>query len=182
MKPLAHRIARAGYETINWSYPSFRHTIEEHGQKLHKLLQSLDARENVRRIHLVTYSMGSIIARYALAMGRPAKLGRIVMIAPPNRGSIWAALFGPALKRWIRIIDQLAARPDGFVFALPQPEGMEIGVIAARQDLLVGCTNTHLPAQSDHIVLSGLHSTIVLQRNAAEAALRFLAAGRFSEA
>lgn len=180
MRPLARRLSQAGYETINWSYPSLRYTIEEHSQKLHELLGSLDARPDVRRIHLVTYSMGSIITRHALEMGRPAKLGRIVMIAPPNRGSFWAALVGPRLRGCIRIIDQLAARPGSFVNELPQPENMEIGVIAARQDLLVGCANTHLPAQTDHIVLPGLHSTIVLQRNAAQAVLQFLAAGRFA--
>jgi pimeloyl-ACP methyl ester carboxylesterase len=182
MRRLARRVSQAGYETINWSYPSLRQTIEAHAQKLHELLGSLDARTDVKRIHLVTYSMGSIITRYALGMGRPAKLGRIVMIAPPNRGSFWAALVGPALRPCIRIIDQLAARPGSFVNELPQPDDLEIGVIAARQDLLVGCANTHLPKQTDHLVLPGLHSTIVLQRNAAQAVLQFLAAGRFTAA
>ncbi len=98
MRRLARRVSQAGYETINWSYPSLRHTIKAHAQKLHELLRSLDARADVKRIHLVTYSMGSIITRYALGIGRPAKLGRIVMLAPPNRGSIWAALVGPALR------------------------------------------------------------------------------------
>lgn len=180
MLPLARRLSQAGYEAIVWPYPSFRHTIEDHARNLHALLRSLDDQSDVRRIHLVTYSMGSIIARCALTAGRPAKLGRIVMIAPPNRGSRWAALFGPALRRRIRTIDQLAARPDSFVNRLPEPEQLEIGVIAARYDLLVGGANTHLPGQKDHIMLSGLHSTIALQRNAAEAVLQFLAAGRFA--
>ncbi len=182
MLPLARRLSRAGYEAINWPYHSFRHTIEDHAQNLSVMLRSLDARPDLRRIHLVTYSLGSIIARCALTLERPAKLGRIVMVAPPNRGSRWAALIGPALRRQIRIIDQLAARPDSFVNRLPEPEAMEIGVIAASHDLLVGCTNTHLPGQKDHIVLSGLHTTIVMQRNAAEAVLQFLAAGKFDSA
>jgi pimeloyl-ACP methyl ester carboxylesterase len=180
MQPLARRLTCAGYRTVNWSYPSFRHTISEHARQLHPLLVSLDADPAVRKIHLVTYSMGSIIARCALALGRPARLGRMVMIAPPNRGSRWAALVGPCLRRCIRIVDELAARPGSFVTSLPHPEQLDFGVIAARYDLLVGCTNTHLLGQRDHIVLPGLHSTIVLQRRAADAALQFLATGQFT--
>lgn len=179
MWPLARRLARAGYQTINWRYPCLRHTIEAHGRRLHELLESLAADPKVQGVHLVVYSMGGIVARYALSLGRPAKLGRVVMLAAPNQGSRWADWFGPPLRCCIRTIDQLATRPGGFVHSLPEEEPIEIGVIAARFDLLVGRSSPHLRNEQDYIVLNGPHSLLPLRRDTADEVRQFLAHGRF---
>jgi pimeloyl-ACP methyl ester carboxylesterase len=180
MSLMARRIRRAGYGTVIWSYPSFRRTIEKHGHRLRQRLAELDAKPQVSRIHLVTHSMGSIVARCALAQGRPAKLGRWVMLAPPNLGSPLAAFWGPKLRCCVPVVDQLAKRPDSFVSCLPQPEGIEIGVIAASMDLLVGSGNTFLPCQHDHIVLAATHTLLVFRRRSADEVVQFLTTGHFS--
>ena len=179
MWPLARRLARAGYKTLNWYYPCLRRTIEAHGLRLHELLESLDSDPANERLHLVTYSMGSIVARVALELGRPSKLGRIVMLAPPNRGSHWATWLGPAIRWCVGTVDQLAARPGSFVNSLAGPEGLEIGIIAARYDLLVHASSSQLPAARDRIVLPGVHTLLPMQRDAAEQARHFLAHGVF---
>jgi pimeloyl-ACP methyl ester carboxylesterase len=179
MRPLARRLSRAGYKTLNWYYPCLRETIEAHGRRLHELLESLDAEQPGQRLHLVTYSMGSIVARVALELGRPSTLGRIVMLAPPIRGSHWATLVGPVSRCCVRTIDQLAARPNSFVNSLAEPQGLEIGVIAARYDLLVHADSSQLAAARDRIVLPGIHTFLPTQRETAKQVQYFLANGRF---
>jgi len=179
MWPLTRRLKRAGYRTLNWRYPCLRHTIEEHGRRLHAALESLSTDPAIERLHLATYSMGSIVARTSLELGRPSKLGRIVMLAPPNRGSRWASTFGPMLRCCIRTVDQLAARPDSFVNSLPEPQGLEIGIIAARHDQLVGAESSQLAAALDRVVLPGLHSFLPIRRDAARQVQHFLEYGAF---
>lgn len=180
LSPLKRRLAQGGYRVLDWSYPSTQQTIEEHGDRLRKLLIDLDADSSVGQIHIVAHSMGCIVTRCALLHSRPARLGRLVLMAPPNQGSRVASWFGPLVRPYCRTIDQLADRPGSFVCGLPAPEGMEIGVIAARLDLLVPLASTYLPCQRDHIVLPTLHTLMVFQRRAAQEALHFLRHGRFA--
>ncbi|HUY33497.1 MAG TPA: alpha/beta fold hydrolase [Pirellulales bacterium] len=182
MCPLARWLRQAGFRTVNWSYPSFLRTIERHGLKLRERLERLDADPTVARIHLVAHSMGCIVARQALVPGRPRKAGRFVMMAPPNQGSPLAAFFGPPLRWCFPTIDQLARRPDSFVNGLPKPDEIEIGVIAAQVDWLVGVANTHLSCQRDHIVVRGTHSLMVFQPGVAREVIEFLRQGRFTAA
>jgi pimeloyl-ACP methyl ester carboxylesterase len=177
---LARRLKLAGYGTVIWSYPSLLGTIERHAKRLHKRLAELEADANVARIHLVTHSMGGIVARYALTLGRPIKLGRFVMMAPPNQGSALAALCGPALRWCLPAIDQLAARPNSFVNRLPQPDGIDIGIVAASRDILVGSGKTFLSCQRDHIVLPSTHTLLAFQRRVADEVIEFLRTGHFS--
>jgi pimeloyl-ACP methyl ester carboxylesterase len=179
MRPLARWLGQAGYRTINWSYPSLFRTIERHGKKLRERLALLDDDPTVGRIHLVTHSMGCIVARQALVVGAPRKMGRFVMLAPPNQGSPAAAFFGPKLRWCFPTIDQLARRPGSFVDRLPEPVECEVGVIAAQVDWQVGLVNTHLRCQSDHIVVKGTHSLIILRPSVAREVVAFLREGRF---
>ena len=79
----------------------------------------------------------------------------------------------------MRTIDQLAARPNSFVNSLAEPQGLEIGVIAARYDLLVHEGSSQLSAARDRIVLPGIHTFLPMQRDAAEQVQHFLAHGSF---
>jgi pimeloyl-ACP methyl ester carboxylesterase len=180
MYPLAARLKRAGYGVVNWTYSSFRQTIEKHGHCLCERLKSLDADPHVSRIHLVTHSMGSLVGRCALRCNRPTKLGRMVMLAPPNLGSPLAAFWGPKLRWCTPIVDELAKRADSFVNCLPPPEGIEIGIIAASLDFLVGAGNTYLACQRDHILLPATHTFLLFRRCAAEEVIHFLSTSHFS--
>ncbi len=178
MAPLARTLTAGFGKILNWGYSSLWSPIERHGRSLAAILRHLDE-THPGRIHLVTHSMGGIIARVALSEYRPQRLGRMVMVAPPNRGSHVASRLAPWLGRICPPLVQLADRTDSFVCSLPLPQVPELGVIAAANDFLVLEPSTRLGCETDHITLPGLHSSLLFQRETAEQVRHFLEHGRF---
>jgi pimeloyl-ACP methyl ester carboxylesterase len=178
MAILRGKLARVYGEVINWGYPSLWSPIQRHGRELVRLLERLDG-ERYERIHLVTHSMGGIVARLALAEFVPERLGRFVMIAPPNGGSHIASRVAPYLGRLCPPLAQLADHEASFVRTLPLPRAPEVGIIAARTDFLVREPCTHLGCERDHIVVPGLHSTLLWRRETADQVRHFLTHGCF---
>jgi alpha-beta hydrolase superfamily lysophospholipase len=182
MKKLHQRLERGGYRVEDWAYKSTRGHIEDHGQRLHDFLVSVDNEPNVSRIHIVGHSLGGIVARYALTMEVPEKIGRVVMLAPPNRGSAAARKWAPLLGKIIRPLEQLSDDPTSSVNQLEIPADVEFGVIAAAADGKVRPEDTHLPGEADHLIVPGFHTFIMNRDDVCDAVLMFLARGRFREA
>jgi len=93
MSVLVYSFKREGWRVINWSYPSRNNFIEGHADDLVNKLSEISQQHPHKPISFVTHSMGGLIVRAAL--NHPdcpdeAKMGRAVLIAPPNRGSIFA--------------------------------------------------------------------------------------------
>jgi pimeloyl-ACP methyl ester carboxylesterase len=182
---LGQRLSRRGYRVVNWGYRSIRRTIEAHGCDLQRDLRKLEQDATVDEFYLVTHSMGGIVGRTALALaareGRSFQnLHRMVMLAPPNRGSKVANLFGPWLKPICGTIDQLASRPDSYVNCLPLPQQLEVGIIAAQYDGLVHLESTYLGVERDHLVWPyTLHSGVLFRFGVAEQIAHFLEQGSF---
>ncbi len=165
---------------INWGYPSILRSIQDHANELSRLLEKLDADPSIDRIHLVTHSMGGIVARTALIDRIPAKMGRMVMLAPPNLGSRAAAFFGPLLGRICRPIRELMPNADSFVCSLPAPQGFEVGVITARNDFLVAPELTLLAGECDRTQVPSWHSGMLFRTDTAEQVHCFLETGHFA--
>src|SRR5215468_3846753 len=102
LEPLRRALQRQGFRAINWHYRSLRGSIEAHARQLAAKANELDQDANIERLHFVGHSMGAIVVRSALALARPRKLGRVVLLAPPNRGARLAdlalRLIGPSLR------------------------------------------------------------------------------------
>lgn len=96
MALLGRRLRAEGFDTVARTYPSRRHSI---GELAADLTEWILERAQGRPVHAVTHSMGGIVARH---LHDPRlSWGRIVMLAPPNRGSRLAAgLVGNPLFRW----------------------------------------------------------------------------------
>ena len=177
MLPLHLRFRQLGYRSVIWSYPSWRGSVESHGDRFRAFL--LEKSKHERRIHIVAHSMGSIVARSALACMPIATIGRVVFLAPPNRGSPIAFGVKRLMGTAFQTIADIASDPTSFVNNLPEWEDVEVGIIAARFDVLIPVSNTHLPRESDHVVVNATHNTLLFSPRCIRLATNFLATGRF---
>lgn len=131
MHRLAAEGARRGYSVRNIGYDSRRAGIFAHAERVGHALSTLP---DDGPLHAVTHSMGGIVLRAALAGGwvAPERIGRVVMLAPPNGGSELADWLSgtPLLRLAVGPAGaELRTGPDGVPGTLP-PALCEVGVIA----------------------------------------------------
>jgi pimeloyl-ACP methyl ester carboxylesterase len=181
LAPLGHRLDRLGYLAKPWGYWNMRRSILEHAEAFGRELARLDADRAVGTIHLVTHSMGGIVARAALERFRPRKIGRFVMLAPPNRGSFVADAAVGLLGGLLRPVAELTTSAGSLVNSLGMPTAVDVGVIAAERDALVSTASTRPHVPHAHVTLPCLHSSLLFRRDAADLVAAFLATGEFPE-
>lgn len=180
MTPLRKFLASNGYRPIYWRYPSLTQSVSVHVANLVQSLQELDADADVRQIYICAHSLGTIITRASVLKFRPAKLRRIVLLAPPNRGVWLASLLEPALSKFIPLLAELSRDSQSFVNRLPPlPADLDVGTIAASLDHFVAAEETKLPGERDHVVLTSMH-TLPLHRQVPRLVQNFFRTGRFN--
>ena len=181
----AQYFRNAGFRIFLYDYPTMQYEIPHHAARLTEFLDS-PLFNSERTIHFITHSMGGLLLRGALGKlkaERLAAVGRIVMIAPPNRGSDVAALavrLMPGTEKIVAPIRGLSSEEDSFANRCPLPDiPSDIGIIAAASDYQVRTEYTHLPEEKDHIVLKGTHSGVLFRRETALQSEYFIRHGRF---
>lgn len=183
MYPLCRKLRRRGYKVTNFGYRSIWKTIEHHAAKLRKAAEAIEADPGVERFHLVGHSMGSILIRVMLQEYQPEKLGRIVMIGPPNRGSHVATRFAPFFGWLSTTLCQIKDSEDSFVNSLERQidPDHELGIIQAQTDFVVRPENTRLPEALEYVMLPGFHSSVLVRDACAMQVDHFLQHGAFAE-
>lgn len=179
MLKLASRIAEAGFGVLNWGYPTMWRSTCEHVDRLLPELYRLQADGCVRTINFVTHSMGGILVRSALHGLEIPKVQRIVMLAPPNRGSHLTRISLGPFAWCFPAIAELTEQPDSLPNRLTISSRVEVGVLAAARDVIVPVANTHLENQRDHRVLGTSHFSLPNHDPAIQHALHFLQFGAF---
>jgi len=87
MEEMQDHLIDAGFHTVNVDYPSREKTIEQLASEYIPPAIEKCSAYNPRKIHFVTHSLGGLIVRMALKDSKPLKMGRVVMLSPPNKGS-----------------------------------------------------------------------------------------------
>ena len=179
MRPLRKPLTQAGYEVIEYRYPTTQDKVQEHAKALREYLLEIVAEDSQTPIRLVGHSLGAVISVIATTPAIPG-IDRVVQIAPPNLGSPVAEKFEGMFGRFILPLKELSANTGGPLQGV-EP-GTETGVIAARSDQLVPIPCTALKGSKDHISLPGTHTFVFWRDQAHQEILHFLEHGQFSDA
>lgn len=198
MYGIERALRRGGYAPLSLTYPSLQKDLPALACFVHDTLVSKKIWDQSHRVHFVTHSMGGLVAQRYLGDYKseipPNKMGRVVMIAPPNGGSEVADLlkdfppyhwlFGPAGQ-------QLTTQARG---APVTPLWYETGIIAGTRgwpyfvadrlikgthDGRVAVEKTKLPGMKDHITLPATHSFISWKPAVHRYVIHFLKNGTF---
>jgi pimeloyl-ACP methyl ester carboxylesterase len=202
MAGLGRSLAARGYPVWARSYPSQRDTIEDNARAI---VEQLSGELPGEPLVLVTHSLGGILARFiAGPLGEQAGLDvqRILMLAPPNRGSRLARRFGHLglFKRTHGPAGQeLGAEDPAWplprapvaVIAGTRPVGMNpIGWMSSVSGLIqehepsdgtVLVEETRLPGMVDFATVAASHTFIMNNPEVREMIYRFVGEGRLRD-
>lgn len=195
MKGMENALAREGYVVLNVDYPSRTAGVEELSSMVIGGALGSDRLAGATKIHFVTHSMGGILVRYHFMRNREPRLGRVVMLGPPNQGSEVV----DRLKEWVFF--QMINGPAGAQLgtetgSLPGklgPVGFELGVIAGDRSInwinsmmipgpddgKVSVESTKVEGMKEHVVVHRTHPCIMKAKESIELTIRFLRSGSF---
>ncbi|MCK5727276.1 MAG: alpha/beta hydrolase [Thiotrichaceae bacterium] len=195
MKKLARSLDATGYFAMNMKYPSTKHSIKELAEKV--IPEAIAKCPEVSKINFVTHSMGGILVRQYLEANTIKNMGRVVMLAPPNKGSEvvntlsnmlgFKLINGPA---GMELSTKESSTPNTLGLA-----NFELGVIAGNRSInlilslilpspndgKVSVENTKLKGMLDHIVLPVTHTFMMNNREVIFQVKYFLENGVFSK-
>lgn len=194
---IAPALVREGFSVAEIIYPSTRYPLLQLAQE--HVAPLLDQHlAGVERLHFVTQSMGGIVTRVLMQQRRPANLGRVVMLCPPNQGSevsdwlekfpLYRHGFGPAGQ-------ELRTAPEATVNQLG-PVDFPCGVIAGRKwyfdpwfawlfgapnDGKVAVNRTRVEGMTDFRIVNACHYLMACHREVRQLVPHFLRHGHFPE-
>lgn len=191
MNRIEKGLVKEGYEVVNWGYPSYQNTIEEHAKSLDNVVRKI---KNNETINFVGFSLGCIIIRYYLTHYKVANVKRFVMIAPPNHGSEQADY----RYNWARFIlgeksfKQLRAKNKDYYINMGIPS-CEIGIIAGGKgnskgyskvlpgddDGAVSLESAKIDGIKDFIQLKHEHTELILRKDTVDNVVSFIETGKF---
>ena len=190
MGALRRWLAPHGFNVADFTYPSVTGSLEANSAALASFIAATPGDV----VHVVGHSLGGVLACSALEKAFLPRVGRVVCLGSPLRGSRTAARLArwPGGKRVIGAsLSEMHAR-GGFA---AWPAGVEVGSIAGRIPLGVGrllgpfpepndgtvaVAETEIAGLTDHVVLPVSHVAFLWSKSVAAQTEHFLLHGRFS--
>ncbi len=193
MRKMAHYLEQQGYSVLNIGYSSRRHDIAALRDMIWHQIEERDSKSAT--LHFVGHSMGGLIIRALLTKYNPPHLGRVVLIATPNKGSeladflkskwIYKKLAGPAGQQLVTDQESIKHLFDSVAY--------ECGVIAGdlslepisslfikgKDDGRVSVESTKLDGMKDHVTLRTTHAWLPTNKKAMRHVHHFLQRGFF---
>lgn len=195
MVKLERALTAQGYAVENVSYDSRRHTIEALSNQAIGAALTSDRLRDCSKIHFVTHSLGGLMVRSFLKRHDVPRMGRVVMLAPPNQGSevtdkiggwlLYRKINGPAGSE---LGTDEASAPHRL-----GPINFDCGVIAGDwsnnwinslmipgpDDGKVSIERSKVQGMKAHKVVHTTHTFIMQNREVIENTVRFLREGTF---
>jgi pimeloyl-ACP methyl ester carboxylesterase len=189
MAILRKRLTPHGLSVMEFGYPSVTGSLPVNARALAEYVDAIAC----ERIHLVGHSLGGVLIRAMLDQYVPPRLGRIVCLGSPLRGSVTAARLArwPGGSRVIgRCMVELRRRggfdawpanveAGGIAGDLPLGIGRLFGPFAEPNDGTVAVAETKVAGLRDHVVLRVSHMALLWSAQVTEQVEHFLLHGRF---
>jgi alpha-beta hydrolase superfamily lysophospholipase len=185
---LERGLAAAGFETLNLGYKSRTASLDQLADQVRREAGAFLDR-NDGPLHIVTHSMGGLVARALIAKYRPASLGRVVMLGPPNQGSeiadllhrtwLYRRFYGPA---GAQLITGPMPRVDFSLGVIAGDRSLDPFcwlIIPGPNDGKVSVARTAIGGMDDHAVLHATHTFMARNARVLSLTIRFLRRGRF---
>jgi pimeloyl-ACP methyl ester carboxylesterase len=195
MNKMERRLLKEGYKVVNVDYPSRKYEIKELSTlAIEKGLEGCKAYKP-KKIHFVTHSLGGILIRQYLSKHKIEKLGRTVMLGPPNNGSEavdklknvpgYKFINGPAgmqLGTGIQSIPQSLGEADFEVGIIAGTRSINLFLsmlIPSTDDGKVSIESAHLKNEKDFLSLPVSHPFLMKNDQVIENVVRFIKYGKF---
>jgi pimeloyl-ACP methyl ester carboxylesterase len=195
MLPLSDALRAQHYAVVNVDYPSRHFPIADLAEQAIPPALAQCRQTAAPKIHFVTHSLGGIVLRQYLQQHTIPELHRVVMLAPPNKGSQIVDKLKPIpVFGWINgpAGNELGTTAKSLPNTLGKVD-FELGVIAGTtsvnlllslylpnpDDGKVSLENTKIDGMRDFIALPVSHPYIMKDKDTIVQILHFLAQGYF---
>ena len=191
MRPLAARLARAGFRCHNFSYRGTGRPLEAHAARLARFAR--DVQDASGPAHFVGHSLGGLVILEALLRHPETAAGRVVLLGTPVNGCYagrrlatypggrWFLGESEHLWRERRAARWSRAEALGVIAGtLPLGLGRLFGPLPGVNDGVVALEETALEGMAERVTLPVGHSAMLVSARVAEQVAAFLAGGRFS--
>lgn len=198
MEPMAQALAAAGHATCRIDYPSRRHGLADLARQHVAPALARCGLAAGEPVLFVTHSMGGLVLRQLALQENAPRIGRVVMLGPPNQGSEIVDRLGHwPMFRWLNgpAGTELGTAPTATPRRLG-PARFEVGIIAGTRSinpllstLIPGPDDGKLSPQRaqldgmrDFVVLPVAHPLMMRDPEVQRQTLRFLESGHFDHA
>lgn len=191
MRPLAARLARAGFRCHTFSYMGAGRPLEAHAVRLARFAR--DVANKSGPVHFVGHSLGGLVILEALQRHPETAAGRVVLLGTPVNGCYagrrlakypggrW--FLGESEDLWREGRAARWSRPEALgVIAgtLPLGLGRLFGPLPGVSDGVVALEETTVEGMTERVTLPVGHSAMLVSAKTAAQVAAFLRQGKFN--